>query len=106
METEQKFMDKLESSEYIAGFKKPILIRVCDFIDFLKEAESMPFMVGLFKSSLKDNLIDKKPIIKGKNINDVYLTFHNNEQVTATIEILKDRHYLFTQKKAVIIPEL
>ena len=60
-----------------------ILIRTIDLLEFLKDAEDS-FMLSIFKSNLKNNIIDSLPEESnkmGKNdITNNYIKFKNNEQ--------------------------
>ena len=83
-----------------------ILIRTIDLLEFLKDAEDS-FMLSIFKSNLKNNIIDSLPEKSnkmGKNdITNNYIKFKNNDQVKSTIELLREKIY-FRSKNSVIFP--
>ena len=83
-----------------------ILIRTMDLLEFLKDAEDS-FMLSIFKSNLKNNIIDSLPEESnkmGKNdITNNYIKFKNNDQVKSTIELLREKIY-FRSKNSVIFP--
>lgn len=83
-----------------------ILIRTMDLLEFLKDAEDS-FILSIFKSNLKNNIIDSLPEESnkmGKNdITNNYIKFKNNDQVKSTIELLREKIY-FRSKNSVIFP--
>ena len=83
-----------------------ILIRTIDLLEFLKDAEDS-FMLSIFKSNLKNNIIDSLPEKSNKmrknDITNNYIKFKNNDQVKSTIELLREKIY-FRSKNSVIFP--
>ena len=64
-------------------------------------------MLSIFKSNLKNNIIDSLPEESnkmGKNdITNNYIKFKNNDQVKSTIELLREKIY-FRLKSSIIFP--
>lgn len=83
-----------------------ILIRTIDLLEFLKDAEDS-FILSIFKSNLKNNIIDSLPEKSNKmrknDITNNYIKFKNNDQVKNTIELLREKIY-FRSKSSIIFP--
>lgn len=70
-----------------------ILIRLPELLVLARDA-SQDIKLDILKSNLLDNNVDDNIERRGEKIEDSYMKFHDNDQVQATIDLLKEQNYL------------